>query len=51
MLNKPRDFTKEDAANYEDLIEATQAIFNLLKNRPNEKPKNNWKISKLSQRL
>ena len=27
ILNKPQNYTKEDAERYEDLVEATQVIF------------------------
>ena len=39
MLNKPREFTKEDLARYEDLVETTQVIFNPLITGKNDKPK------------
>ena len=38
MLNKPREFTKEDLARYEDLVETTQVIFNPLITGKNDKP-------------
>ena len=38
MLNKPQNYTKEDAARYEDLVEATQVIFKPLKKSPNDRP-------------
>ena len=39
MLNKPREFTKEDLARYDDLVETTQVIFNPLITGKNDKPK------------
>ena len=39
MLNKPRDFTKEDLARYDDLVETTQVIFNPSITGKHDKPK------------
>ena len=39
MLNKPREFTKEDLARYDDLVETTQVIFNPFITGKHDKPK------------
>ena len=43
MLNKPRDFTKEDLARYDDLVETTQVIFNPYITGKHDKPKKTLK--------
>lgn len=47
MLNKPTNYTVEDAIQYEDLVEATQAIFNPLTKKETDRPQQTAKYRDL----
>ena len=47
MLNKPQNYTAEDAMQYEDLIEATQVIFNPLTKKESDRPQQTAKYKDL----
>ncbi len=51
MLNKPRDFTKEDLARYDDLVETTQVIFNPYITTKHDKPKQTLKYQKFLKEM
>ena len=51
MLNKPREFTKEDLARYDDLVETTQVIFNPYITSKHDKPKQTLKYQKFLKEM
>ena len=51
MLNKPREFTKEDLARYDDLVETTQVIFNPYITSKQDRPKQTLKYQKFLKEM
>ena len=51
MLNIPEKYTKEDAIKYEDLVEATQVIFNPLTQKDTDKPETTRKYTEILKEM
>ena len=51
MLNIPENYTKEDAIQYEDLVEATQVIFNPLTQKNTDKPESTKKYTQILKEM
>ena len=51
MLKKPRDYTTEDFEKYDDLVEATQVIFNPLITSKNDRPKKTVKYKEFLREM